>query len=71
MRVKFAVSAAFLKSLRFLLNNLNKSTIELHSDLLSILILDRLLNLPTLVQKQCLVGRPMTLLYTEYLITKP
>ena len=44
--------------------------IELLSDSLSILTLDRLLNLPTLVKK-CLAGRPMILLYTEHLITKP
>ena len=45
--------------------------IELQSDLLSILILDRLLYLPTLVQKKNLAGRPMILLYTEHLIAKP
>ena len=45
--------------------------IELQSDLLYILTLDRLLNLSTLVQKECLAGRPIILLYTEHLITKP
>ena len=43
---------------------------ELQSNLLSILTKDRLLNLPTLVQKQCLAGRPMILLYSEHLITE-
>ena len=44
--------------------------IELQSDLLSILTLDRLLHLSTLVQKQYLAGRPIIFLYTEHLITK-
>ena len=45
--------------------------IELQSDLLSILTLDRLLYLSTLEQKQNLAGRPMILLYTKHLIAKP
>ena len=45
--------------------------IELQSDLLPILTFLRLMNLPTLIQEQCSAGRPMILLYTEYLITKP
>ena len=44
--------------------------IELQSDLLSILTLNRLLNLPTLAQKQCFAGRPKILLYTEHPLTK-
>ena len=52
------------------MNNINKSVIELQSDLLSILTLDRQLNLPSLVQEQCLAGRSMILLYTEHLITE-
>ena len=47
---------------------MNKSMIELQSDLLSTLTMDRQLNLPILVEKQCLPGTPMILLYTEHLI---
>ena len=52
------------------MNNINKSVIEFQSDLLSILTVDRQLNLPSLVQEQCLAGRSMILLNTEYLITE-
>ena len=45
--------------------------IKTQSDLLSILTLDQLLNIPTLEQKHCLAGRPMILLYAEHLIIKP
>ena len=44
--------------------------IELQLDLLSIFTSDELLNLSTLVQKQCLAGRPMIQLHMEHLIIK-